>query len=1149
MKQLTAGQETERVQFGKAVFWLIEIDLPDKTLFYSNRNSGYVNDDGITISGNQYRARIRNFGQATKTIPAGIDLNDYFGTADAFEFEISSLPEEIDGFHNVIEGYDLEGRVVRLGCVFWPRGGGVVSDDIIWYHTYLIDSYVSSSNAVRIRCVDLSLYLFNRNMMKEVRDADYPLAPTDSYGKTIPQIIGFVKGCPLIPVDVGARSLLDGSALAGDAIISVDSMKDWPAIEPGTDLIIQIDQERIRVREIDSENRTFGTVDTPVERGYGGTVAADHADGSYVYEIQDHYDYIVANHPCHSIENVRIGERLVAADKYEMRVENINEVDIQMLRLLERPEAEELSAGVNVLKIDGERDERGALLWGWDVNDDNTAEDPTSAFDLYENFYFATLRAGQRLSLRMTSDLQQGEAKYGRLKKLRMYIDYFASKRWDDNTYPYFQIIRSGALIGRTNVLQRPSPKDSVIVMGEHDHQEQSDWSIGSSRGLFQVTPETDEVQYDTEHSSGSQNTPPGTWNENFVFTNFNRQDNVHRIQKIVWRVFLDGYPSTLKMRITLKNGKKYELSRTAPGTQVLSGEFLLELQTADVGEILFSDLWNGENNSIKFYCEGRLRSGYWVGLDSRLDVTSEYYIAGQDTDLPQTQIKRRTATQALAAEGSTSRVTQITDITPWVRDLNGWELFNGETDFKMEYNGSDDAEIYIINIWYEIEYQPLTRQIAEGRVSADVRGMFVTQGEQKFLMEHPVDVLTHIMYSWCGVPIEYFDIPTFMSARSTLEAYCPRVSRRVSSQTTAREIIQTLCQDANMRLLFEGTKYYLYIRQEYLDPDMVIAQISEDDYSETNIEMNRVTSEKIANQLAIYFSQNPETGDYRRVIELNDWPSQSQGWGLRRKTYDAKWHGEENQAVTWMGQTMLSWLGWKYAVARITVPISLIHIERGDVVELSHERGNISSQLCEVVMTRISSPGKLQLGLSMWEAKRIYLGDQTKVEVDRGGRWMKFYVDRKLVAILDYRGNMRVRGRVLMGAGQGIATGWSPDPDELFIDAENDGTPGDHHLGIPMRYSTGGWLLPIVFWGHLDRDHYPESSYPEYGIRMYGTAFRVGVPINETISGYVEYSLGVTRIATNGRDVVMKFEQADFGTPEYPGVWTISGIIRSNRL
>jgi len=283
---------------------------------------------------------------------------------------------------------------------------------------------------------------------------------------------------------------------------------------------------------------------------------------------------------------------------------------------------------------------------------------------------------------------------------------------------------------------------------------------------------------------------------------------------------------------------------------------------------------------------------------------------------------------------------------------------------------------------------------------------------------------------------------------------------------------------------------------------------------------------------LAIYYNRNPLEGWFRRCAEKDDGASQAEGWGVRRETYDAWWHTTNNQAVEWLLSAFLTWGAWKYNVTEITAPLNLVHVERGDIVKLTHERSGLEQQVCEVVRTRVEGPGRLGISLAYWDAYAIFSTDQCRVEVDRGGQWMKFYSMGKLYAILYANGDFCFKYTFHM-AGTSMLTGNDPSGDDLFVCQLLGGS--IYALRVPLPQSAGACWHPMAVIGGVGV------------VRLFGSKIRMDVAnLSETISDYVEWSVGSwVKLAPNGRDVVAKFEQKAGGDPEYPGVWTFKGQLR----
>jgi len=190
-------------------------------------------------------------------------------------YAVSDGRGEIEILHNEQR---LEGSKIAIGYLFGPISG-VDEDDIIWIGTYVVESIAFSGRRVTLSCVDATLLLGETDALRIITDADFPRAPTETYGKAMPIIVGTVPKAPLLPVDTGHHSALDGSLSAdpGDNVIRVATITEFP--DSG---IVVIDEEHIQYNEKHNEDRTLGTLSSPVQRAIAGTAVAAHADGAVV---------------------------------------------------------------------------------------------------------------------------------------------------------------------------------------------------------------------------------------------------------------------------------------------------------------------------------------------------------------------------------------------------------------------------------------------------------------------------------------------------------------------------------------------------------------------------------------------------------------------------------------------------------------------------------------------------------------------------------------------------------------------------------------------------------------------------------------------------------------------------------------------------
>jgi len=153
-------------------------------------------------------------------------------------------------------------------------------------------------------------------------------------------------------------------------------------------------------------------------------------------------------------------------------------------------------------------------------------------------------------------------------------------------------------------------------------------------------------------------------------------------------------------------------------------------------------------------------------------------------------------------------------------------------------------------------------------------------------------------------------------------------------------------------------------------------------------------------------------------------------------------------------------------------------------------------------------------------------------------------------VAKLDNSGNLSVKGRVFLGSGQFMASGYWPNEDELFVCETHEDDDG-HTLSVPFPQTTPPPEPPTAWWHPMTiMGSYESIPGFEYGVYFYCSKVITGKNITETINDYIEWTANETvKIAVNGRDVVAKFTHSAFGKPDFPGIWEIMGKVSQGNV
>jgi len=361
MKTLAASQEAKRTASGRSAIWLVEIDLPlSGTQYYSTR--------AVTIDAQAYTPLVIGF--------AGLRLDMHSDVADPSmfvgnqcELVLTNITEDANRPETLMDGDRFDCADVRVYWIF-ETGSALTASEKNLLMTYRIDavSYLNEKE-MRLNLVDASVSLGERKIAYALTKANFPRGSFADSGALAPHIFGVVRGAELIPIDVGAVTALDGTLEETGTYIQVTHLgydpldEDYFAPTPGAPIVVQIDEERILVRQVDPVNMRMGsaTDDNLIVRGYDGTLREQHRSGAQVRSIPaDGFKWCVAAHACKSVSNVRVSEALLSPQP-ESDVIDVGGQALQIVTATALPSWRGLSESAEVLLLG--QGENAALYW------------------------------------------------------------------------------------------------------------------------------------------------------------------------------------------------------------------------------------------------------------------------------------------------------------------------------------------------------------------------------------------------------------------------------------------------------------------------------------------------------------------------------------------------------------------------------------------------------------------------------------------------------------------------------------------------------------------------------------------------------------------------------------------------------------------
>ena len=490
MQTLTAEQETQRTNTFNDIVYVAHIEFGGNTgtKYYSNRT--------ITIDGNVYEPILEvPFGDGQKYVDTG-----FGGSVVGSSRVLGLLQEDTYNFSLLIEEPGVVGVTLKFGSIFKTPANTYVEADILFEPTYIIDDYVISQTMTQLKMLDILTYKGESlpAIGRLIDATNYTKAPVESYGKMVPIIFGSVKKSTLIPIDIGAKTNLDGSLYQTEKTVSVDDVSKFPT--SGT---IRINNEWIKYNAVSTTANTFGTASSPVTRGYindrgEDTADVNHNDGEVVYQVQDSYYYAVADHKCKALEALYADNTIINTNDYTVYSQNIAEKPVTFVALNRIPEKVELSDSTSTKLLNGSEDLvtelsdlgliNGSLLWNYGALNSTQASTGgnqwADAVDADTTTSIAGLNETYPIfNVVFNGVLDAGDDLYGEIEKVRIFINWFTSKSWSTRTHPFFYLISGGDDPGHQSdnyPLFRPESEDFNVLSASHSHNHDIDQQVSS---------------------------------------------------------------------------------------------------------------------------------------------------------------------------------------------------------------------------------------------------------------------------------------------------------------------------------------------------------------------------------------------------------------------------------------------------------------------------------------------------------------------------------------------------------------------------------------------------------------------------------------------------------------------------------------------
>lgn len=1011
VKELTQIANIERQKKGNDVYWLLEIDFPDKTRYYSTR--------GLVLDGRAYEPVVIKFHNLESSVDSG-----GIGCVSSNSLKVEVYDDDKNNSERLsalMIYYDLIGLTCRVGLLFKDKDNTVGLDDITYFQQFAIKNISSTSNIIELDLVDhISIHegkkvgrVLNNSLVSNLSDR--------TENNFVPIIFGKVQSSKLIPLRIGNKTKCQTAIEEKDKIIYADDVSLFP---PKGKIVIGI--ETIEYPAVDYEANTFGTSTSPLKR----TTPMSHNSREAIFEyLAGGYDYITADHPCYSISNINSLGVVIPSSKYQAMSETIDGSDVQKIRFPQLPSVIEYEDYERTLNIDGKNYEGY-----WQKGENNTSKNIERAFNSEDITTYSTIsKVNPNLHLMMSKDLSSGAKAFGKIASAKVGISYFCSKRWNLTDDVSIEVKKNSST--KTDKLKRPSDKHSSIILPAHSHENDITFTPSDSRELFDIANNIQVFNFDkvegefveegeTAWADGnlSKDGDLDTYTQSYTngsivsrhpikFTSSRglMKDDSAEIKQVRFKAIIDtdASPSkTVKMHSLISDKynqvddftittDKAEFSQNIEGNN-LSWDDLNNANTS-------FELWSADGDIIRLY-------------EAWLEVEYKAILPGQATALALQKSGSVKPSTDMRINIPSPMTIQKVDITDLVNSSGDWDFFKSisESDYpqiSINFPSSQDtAEVYITGISLEVEYYPIKKVTVFDEFSADISGVYNESG----VLENPADIIKYLLTNpaFMGLDEAMLDADSFAEAKAALNSLGYKFARKISSQESIKELLDEAAFESKCRLHNEGTKLKLS-----LIPDNIYDSESVFSFSKSNIiagSMSRelLPADDIFNSINLYYNKNTGLKIFENPVSSN--------LVSRDKDIHLKWLSDSTGAqINDLGEFLINKYSQKKSFFKINTPLESCHVEICDPISLNYPALFIDNFKGEVLKFKKVLPNKLEYLISIISEGTIcWIYDiYTYIRHAVADTSKYFNINGMRVAELTSSGELRLKGSTEAGS------------------------------------------------------------------------------------------------------------------------------------
>ncbi len=691
----------------------------------------------LTVLGDEYHSIINSWGDLDALVFA--ERTDANAT-NGISIEVLNVDTDLlfpkGPFSKLFDFYPPETATAKLYQWFGSEGLTDLNEGLLFVGR-MNDPISHDDQVCRFDLVDISSYIGDEVIGRQITTNDYPNAPTDSIGKTLPIVIGTVDEAPGIPVRKANETALTQVAFPEATALSVAStsgFKNAGQLVIGQNIVTYTGLLATSFTGVTGINRIL-SIDTVV-----------------IEKVNDHrYVFADPQFSIQSISNIR-----VAGEAVDSSIYSVDTVKGEVI-FADKPQRFEAT------------DTKSESISFTTTGSGNTALNPENAFDANNRTSSAKINQINRtLSVKHEDELTDK----GEIQQVFLRVEHF-----EEEKLPNDSISISLPGIGTVKSLSLPASEDLANTEGSADAGHSTPDSLGFSTDIDHS--QSDNISVDTietphlHNITGSLDTQQdATGGTSVVINVFNGVSHTVTFPHF----FGDSTGYTIGYDIELANYYPFNPLIQNKVSFYVEG-ILVKTVTKFFPAVRFSGFlpFQGQtpgsfvtvtittNNGISgtgqaiVHPFGRTIHNNAATIQSvSTGITTDKTGGVLDfTDSNRSGIKSGqvsdvgiTAPLATTTEKSSNIVQDFADITEHV---NGWEWFTNR-EAQITYNGSSDGRTsYILNTFFEIHYAE--RQVVfTDDVSAQVAGLIddssgTITGTPNAIIERPDHV-----YKWSAL-------------------------------------------------------------------------------------------------------------------------------------------------------------------------------------------------------------------------------------------------------------------------------------------------------------------------------------------------------------------------------------------------------------